>query len=174
MAKQLMTDAGHGSGVKTKLNAIEAGEVPQYAQVDAERGSGDRCRHRAGDPGPVDLLRRRCVRQLALARLDHGPRRLRSPGRAERLLGAPLLSDGTWNAAHFKNPQYDDLVRQFFAGPDLQVQKDVAGKIQTLLLDETPIIFAVLLQLAVGDGQNVQGVVPTAIDHLFVDRATKS
>ena len=28
------------------------------------------------------------------------------------LLGAPLLSGGAWNAAHFKNPAYDALVAQ--------------------------------------------------------------
>ena len=30
------------------------------------------------------------------------------------LLGAPLLSDGTWNSAHFKNKRYDQLVGDYF------------------------------------------------------------
>ena len=29
------------------------------------------------------------------------------------LLAAPLLSDGAWNAAHFKNPDYDKLVAEY-------------------------------------------------------------
>ncbi|HKX75672.1 MAG TPA: ABC transporter substrate-binding protein [Acidimicrobiia bacterium] len=56
-------------------------------------------------------------------------------------LGAPLRSDGTWNAAHFSNSTYDGLVDQYVAAFDLDVQRQLAGQIQTLLLDETPIIF---------------------------------
>jgi peptide/nickel transport system substrate-binding protein len=174
MAKQLMTDAGHGSGVKTKLNAIEAGEVPQYAQVvqssaaeigvDIELVIQDPSTY-YGDAvfGSSPWL------DSIMSLVDYGHR-----GVPNVLLGAPLLSDGTWNAAHFNNPQYDDLVRQFFAEPDLQVQKDLSGQIQTLLLDETPIIFAYFYNSLSATASNVQGVVPTAINHLFVDRATKS
>jgi peptide/nickel transport system substrate-binding protein len=56
-------------------------------------------------------------------------------------LGAPLRSDGTWNAAHFNNSTYDGLVDQYVAAFDLDAQRQIAGQIQTLLLDETPIIF---------------------------------
>lgn len=56
-------------------------------------------------------------------------------------LGAPLRSDGTWNAAHFANANYDTLVEQYVAAFDLDTQRQLAGQIQTLLLDESPIIF---------------------------------
>ena len=57
-------------------------------------------------------------------------------------LGAPLKSDGTWNAAHFKNKEYDKLVADYVAAVDLQSQRAAAKKIQELLLDEVPIIFS--------------------------------
>ena len=63
--------------------------------------------------------------------VDYGDR-----GVPNVFLDAPLLSNGTWNAAHFKNPTYDNLVKQYTAAVDLQTQKEIAGKIQTLLLDE--------------------------------------
>ena len=48
------------------------------------------------------------------------------------------------------------------------------ANIQTLLLEETPIIFAYFYNILTPALKNVSGVVPTAIGHLFVDRATKA
>ena len=47
---------------------------------------------------------------------------------------------GTWNAARFKNKTYDGLVKQYVAATDLQTQKQIAGKIENLLLQETPLV----------------------------------
>ena len=57
-------------------------------------------------------------------------------------LSAPLLSNGTWNAAHYKNPEYDKMVADYIAAVDLQTQQQLAGGIQQKLLDDTPIIFS--------------------------------
>src|ERR1051326_1346028 len=57
------------------------------------------------------------------------------------LLAAPLTSDGTWNAARFKNRDYDILVKQYIGALDLQSQRAAAGQIERLLLDETPVLF---------------------------------
>jgi peptide/nickel transport system substrate-binding protein len=73
-------------------------------------------------------------------------------------LGAPLLSSGTWNSAHFKNPQYDDLVKQYVAAVDLQTQKKLAGQIENLLLDETPVIFAYNYDTLAGIRSNIANV----------------
>jgi peptide/nickel transport system substrate-binding protein len=91
-------------------------------------------------------------------------------------LTAPLQSSGTWNAAHFKNPTYDMLSKQYIATPatDLQGQKTIAGKIETLLLEQTPIIYPYFYNYLTATATNVQGVEPTAIGHLFLFNATKS
>jgi len=57
-------------------------------------------------------------------------------------LNAPLKSDGTWNSAHFRNKQYDQLVADYVAAIDLQSQRAAAKQIQELLLDETPVIIS--------------------------------
>ncbi len=59
-------------------------------------------------------------------------------------LQAPLTSKGPWNAAQFHNSQYDNLVKQYVAALDLSAQRQIAGKIQNLLLAETPIVIPVL------------------------------
>ena len=57
------------------------------------------------------VLRRRGLRQVAVAGLDHRHHRLRPPRRAERVPRRAAQSKGTWNAAHFKNKTYDSSVQ---------------------------------------------------------------
>jgi peptide/nickel transport system substrate-binding protein len=95
-------------------------------------------------------------------------------------LGAPLQTysaktgTGTWNAAHFSNAQYDKLAKQYVATVDLATQRQVAGQIQALLLNETPIIYGYFYNYLSAWAKNVSGPYPTAIGHLFLTKAAKS
>ena len=95
-------------------------------------------------------------------------------------LKAPLQSidaatgQGSWNAAHFSNSQYDTLSKQFIAAVDLGTQQKLAGQIQTLLLDETPIIFAYFYNYLSAAQKNVTGVYPTAQGQFFLWNAAKA
>jgi peptide/nickel transport system substrate-binding protein len=94
-------------------------------------------------------------------------------------LGAPLVTTnaatgaGPWNAAHFKNPQYDSLVAQYNAAADLSTQRSLAGQIETLLLSQTPIVYGYFYNFLTATAKNVTGVYPTAIGHLFLYNAAK-
>jgi peptide/nickel transport system substrate-binding protein len=90
------------------------------------------------------------------------------------LLGAPLLSAGAWNAAHFKSPAFDGLVAKYIATTDLGLQRETAGKIQTLLLDETPVIFAYFYDYLMATAPAVAGVTVTGIGQVFLANATIS
>jgi peptide/nickel transport system substrate-binding protein len=89
-------------------------------------------------------------------------------------LAAPLKSDGTWNAAHFKNKDYDTLANSYIAALDLEAQKADAGKIQKLLLEETPVIFGYFYDYLTATAKGVAGVQPTAMSQLFLEKATKA
>ena len=171
-AKQLLADAGYPNGFKTQMNVAKTVEVPQYAQLvqaaatqvgveinlvvqDLTTYYGDAT---FGNSPWLDSI---------MSLVDYGHR-----GVPNVLLGAPLLSKGTWNAAHFKNPQYDSLVADYVAQVDLQKQQELAGQIETLLLDETPIIFAYFYQFLSAFGTNVTGVRTTAIGHVFLGGAS--
>ena len=78
-------------------------------------------------------------------------------------LSAPLTSDGTWNAAHFKNAEYDALVKGYIGSLDLESQRTAAGKIQRLLLDETPLIFAYFYDFLTAAKKGATGIQPTAM-----------
>jgi hypothetical protein len=95
-------------------------------------------------------------------------------------LKAPLQSidaktgSGSWNAAHFNNAQYDSLSKQFIAAVDIGTQQKLAGQIQTLLLDETPIIFAYFYNYLSASQKNVTGTYPTAQGQFFLWNAAKA
>ena len=78
-----------------------------------------------------------------------------------------------WNAARFSNSQYDKLVAQYIAATDVSTQKSIAGQIETLLLAQTPIIFAYFYNYLTATAQGVTGVYPTAIGHLFLNNAAQ-
>ena len=86
------------------------------------------------------------------------------------LLGAPLLSKGTWNGAHFKNPQYDNLVKDYTAAVDLGDQRRYAKQIQELLLDESPILFTYFYYYLTGAKNDVANVDVTAMGHFDLSR----
>jgi peptide/nickel transport system substrate-binding protein len=89
------------------------------------------------------------------------------------LLSNPLSSNGPWNAAHFKSAAYDALVLGYAKALDVQAQRSAAHQIQTLLLDETPLIISYFPDLLVPVRNGVTGLVPLAAG-LLLDRVTRS
>jgi len=86
-------------------------------------------------------------------------------------LNAPLKSDGTWNSAHFKNKEYDQLVTDYVSALDLQSQRAAAKKIQELLLDEVPIVFAYFYFYLTATKPSIAGVDVSAMGHCDVSQA---
>jgi ABC-type transport system substrate-binding protein len=81
---------------------------------------------------------------------------------------------GSWNAAHFNDTQYETLSRQYIAAVDLSTQRSLAGQIQTLLLDQTPIIYGYFYDHLTATAANVAGVYPIAIGGLFLHNVVKT
>jgi peptide/nickel transport system substrate-binding protein len=84
------------------------------------------------------------------------------------LLTATLGSAGTFNAAHFKNAEYDRLAASYIAALEPAAQRAAATRIQRLLLEETPIITAYFYDWLSVTAKHITGVVPTAMGHLFL------
>jgi len=178
-AKSLLAAAGHGSGFTTQLITEDLLEIPQLAQVVAQAAAQvgvkinlkveSSSAYYGNTFGSSDWL------DATLSLVDYGHRSVPNV-----FLTAPLettnakAGTGSWNAAHFANAQYDKLVAQYIAAIDLSTQKSIAGQIQTLLLDQTPIIYPYFYNYLTATASNVGGVYPTAIGHLFLYNATKS
>ena len=61
---------------------------------------------------------------------------------------------------------------QYIATTDLGKQREAAGKIQALLLDETPVIFAYFYDYLMATAAGVGGITVTGIGQTFLANAT--
>jgi peptide/nickel transport system substrate-binding protein len=173
-AKQLLAAAGHPSGFSTTLTTEQYEEIPAMATViqQAAKAIGVNIGLKVETQtnyygkstfGNSDWL------DATMSLVDYGDR-----GVPNVFLDAPLLSNGTWNAAHFKNPTYDSLVKQYTAAVDLSTQRQIAGKIETLLLNETPIVIPYFIDGLTATTPSVKGVNPTSLAAIFLKDAYKS
>jgi peptide/nickel transport system substrate-binding protein len=170
-AKQLLEAAGKPDGFTVELTTWDGFEMPdlgQLIQQDA-RAAGIR----------VDLKITSSTTYYGEAVFGNSPWLDSTMGITEYghrgvpnvLLGAPLLSKGSWNSAHFKNERYDSLVKDYTAALDLDVQRRTARQIQELLLDEVPILFLYFYYFLSGSKDQVVGVETNAMGHTDVSRA---
>ncbi len=86
----------------------------------------------------------------------------------------PRTGTGEWNAARFNTSKYDILSKEFIAAVDLSKQRSIAKQIETLLLDETPIIYAYFYDYLSATQKDVKGVYPTAEGQFFLWNASKT
>ena len=78
-------------------------------------------------------------------------------------LNAALRKGGVWNAARYASPQFEKLVNQFYAAPNLSIQRKSAAAIQTLLLKDTPAIYAYFYNFIAASSRKVTGYVPDSM-----------
>lgn len=173
-AKELLAAAGVAPGTKITLTTQRYQEIPEYAQLlqNAIKEIGLDMELNVMDVGTYygdAVFGKSNWLDSTMGITDFGHR-----GVPNVYLSAPLRSDGTWNAAHFKNKEYDTLAASYIAALDLEAQKADAGKIQKLLLDETPIIYGYFFDYLSATAKGVTGVNPTAMSQIFLDRAAKA
>ncbi|WP_206953743.1 ABC transporter substrate-binding protein [Trinickia acidisoli] len=170
-AKKLLAQAGHPNGFSATLTTEKFMEIPDLAVVlqNALKAIGVNLTLKVesqgqyygkGTFGSSDWL------DAPLGITDYGHR-----GVPNLFLNAPLVSQGPWNAAHFSDAQYDKLVGQFVGALDVASQKNIAGAIERLLLDQTPMIIPYFFDQLIATRKNLTGVRFTAISQLYFDRA---
>ena len=171
-AKQLTGAAGMAGGFKTTLTTEKYLEIPDYAVLiqNAVKEIGGNIELNIMDQGAYygdAVYGKSPWLDSDMGITDYGHR-----GVPNVFLQAPLTSTGTWNSAHFSNPEYDALAKGYIASLDLESQRAAAGKIQTLLLDETPLIFSYFYDYLTATKKGTTGVVSTAMSHLFLREAS--
>jgi peptide/nickel transport system substrate-binding protein len=168
-AKQLLQAAGHPHFAATMAADIYE-EIPQLAQVFQQSASkigvtihlkveSQSSYYGKAVFGNSDWL------DSTMSLVNYGDR-----GVPNVFLNAPLTTHGSWNAAHFHNATYDKLYNQYVAAIDLQTQRQVAGKIERLLLQETPLVIPYWIDGLCATKPNVHGVNPTGLSQLFLGK----
>ncbi|WP_249019625.1 ABC transporter substrate-binding protein [Conexibacter sp. S30A1] len=72
----------------------------------------------------------------------------------------PKTGRGAWNSAHFSNQRCDELAVKLVGTVDLAVQRRLAGQIETLLLDQTPVTVPYFANSLTAMGKGTLGVFP--------------
>jgi peptide/nickel transport system substrate-binding protein len=180
LAKQLLAKGGVPRGFATPLLTETTQEIPHFAQIIKQSAAqiGVDISLTIETPtkyygssvfGKSDWL------DGEMSLVDYGARSVPNV-----YLGAPLHSinaatgQGSWNAARFNNPTFDALAKQFIAAVDLHSARKLAGQIEQLLLDETPVIYAYFYNYLTATAKNVTGVYPTAQGQFFLWNAAKA
>ncbi|MST31568.1 peptide ABC transporter substrate-binding protein, partial [Acidimicrobiaceae bacterium USS-CC1] len=178
-ARELMVRAGVPRGFRVQLATEKYQEMPEFAQIIKQSAAqigiditlsitSQTAYYGAGTFGSSPWL------DATMSLVDYGAR-----GVPNVFLEAPLQSidaktgQGAWNAAHFADPGYDRLSRQYIAASDLPAQRKLAGDIERLLLDETPVIWAYFFDGLTAQAKHVSGIYPTP-NGMFYYNMTKS
>ncbi len=77
-----------------------------------------------------------------------------------------FMSDGIWNASHYKNPEFDSAARTYLAASDLQSQRKATKRMAGLLLRDTPVVIAYFINYTTVSSSKVKNYVPDGISHV--------
>ena len=171
-AKQLLSDAGMPDGFTVELQTWNGFEIPDLAQLVKQYASeigvtvnvkivGDDTAYYGnavfGDSIWLDSV---------MGITDYGHRPVPNV-----FLSSVYTSKGTWNAAHFKNSQADDLIAQYIGALDLDSQRAAAKQVEELLLDETPVVIPYFYNFLSAAKPNLQGAVSAATGQFDLSKA---
>jgi peptide/nickel transport system substrate-binding protein len=151
-----LLDAAGKSGISLQLTTQQYQEIPEYAQFiqAAAKQIGVQLKlqvmSRDAYFGDGTLGKSQWL-DSTMGIVDYGHRSV------PNVYLQVLTSKHPWNAPHFKNPEYDGLVKQFVGASDVSSQQAVAGKIEQMLLDETPVIWAAFTNILAPMAKGVKG-----------------
>lgn len=79
---------------------------------------------------------------------------------------AAYLSDGIWNASHYKNPQFDSAAKEYLKASDLRSQRKATKLMAGLLLRDTPVVTSYFITFVGASSSKVLNYVPEGISHV--------
>ena len=172
-ARQLLADAGQ-ENFTVQLDTWDGFEIPDLAQLVKNYAAeiGVTINLRITDAATYygdGVFGNSTWLDSVMGITDYGHRPVPNVYLTAALAGDPKI--GVWNSAHFRNDEYDELVRQYVAALDVESQRAVAGQIQQLLRDETPIIFPYFYNFLSAAKPNLQGAVSAATGQFDLSKA---
>jgi peptide/nickel transport system substrate-binding protein len=155
-AKQMLADAGYADGLEIKLVAQTADPIPAIATAwqaqMKEIGVDVKIQQVPTDVYYADKGTDNWY-QADFGIVDWGTRA--SPITYFKLA---LTSDAPWNYSRWKNPEFDELVKQIPMALDDAERADLYKQAQALLQEEVPVMNFIILTGVAGESANVDGI----------------
>lgn len=170
LARKLLAEAGFQNGFSTVLTTERFKEIPDYAVLvqNAARAiaidlslkiESQEMYYGASTRGRSDWL------DSTLGITDYGHR-----GIPNVLVGPTLTTNGEWNASRFNNAEYDKLYKEYKEAIAVGDQQRIAGRMQRVLLEETPVIVSYFFDSLVAVSSRVQNVSFNPTGQLYLDK----
>jgi peptide/nickel transport system substrate-binding protein len=110
-----------------------------------------------------------CSGAAELGIVDYGHR-----GTPDVYLNAALKTKGVWNASQYSSPAFDQAFKDFQTAVGVDAQKAACNKIETILLDDTPIGLPYFYNYFGGSSKGFNGVYTSALGQMFFSSTSKS
>ncbi|MGD8711064.1 MAG: ABC transporter substrate-binding protein [Ectothiorhodospiraceae bacterium] len=150
-ARQLLADAGMPNGFQTELYIGRIAELPQYGvlaqQMLAEAGIDVKLK--------VEPLN---VYYDHWTDVSFGLTDWVSRPTAGQILSVAFRGDAQWNAAHWKNDEFDSLLTKFEAEPELAARSRLGTRLAEILNEEVPTVITYFNDGLRPVRRNVRGV----------------
>ncbi|HEU0247285.1 MAG TPA: ABC transporter substrate-binding protein [Gaiellaceae bacterium] len=85
---------------------------------------------------------------------------------------AAYMSDGIWNASHYKNPGFDAAAKQYLGSVETSAQRKATKKMAGLLLRDTPVITDYFITYVTAGSAKVQNYRAEGISHVRVAKTS--
>ncbi|CAN5784633.1 ABC transporter substrate-binding protein [soil metagenome] len=173
-AQALLEEAGYPDGFSSRIDTLDFAEISDLAQLIQASAAqiGVELEVAVHDSGTYYQdywcafpYEGSCEpgAQESMGIVNYGHR-----GVPDVYLGAPLLSDGQWNASHWVDTDYDQMFADFTGAPDLETQTEVAGEIQALLWEEVPFLVPYFIDFISVTVPNFEGLEVTGMGHFRI------
>ena len=110
-----------------------------------------------------------CSGAAELGIVDYGHR-----GTPDVYLNAALKTKGVWNASQYSSPAFDQAFTDFQTAVGVDAQKAACNKIETILLEDTPIGLPYFYNYFGGQLEGLQRVYTSALGQMFFSSTSKS
>jgi peptide/nickel transport system substrate-binding protein len=142
-----------------KQNAAEAGFDLTIQVTDLSSFYGKYwCPEKPADPP--------CSGASELGIVDYGHR-----GTPDVYLNAALSPKGVWNSSQYNNPEFETAFKAFSASIGVDAQKTAAGKLEQILLEDTPVAVPYFYNFLSAHNKKYAGLSVTGLGQLNLSKA---
>ena len=170
-ARSLLAEAGVGAGFTADLVTQSSAEMPALASALAKAADSIGIKLRTDTLSPPAYFADGVFGKSPWLDSPMGLTDFPHRGLPHLYLTAALGSSGAWNAAHYKSPAYDAALADYVKAIGLPAQQDAAGKIQRLLMDDTPVLIPYFADALTAVRQGITGIEANASGQIDFSKA---